>query len=82
MVSVSFMQGKHKSVCLVCVCVCVNLCLCLCSYPLAISQVDLPKGGVKLRRWLTLVVLIQEDGRTADLEAQLLCALRDVEIRG
>lgn len=48
----------------------------VCSYPLAISQVDLPEGGVKLWRWLTLVVLIEEDRRTTNLQTQLLRSLK------
>lgn len=51
----------------------------VCSYPLAISQVDLPKSGVKVWRGLALMVLIQEYRRTADLYAQLLCALTDAD---
>lgn len=50
----------------------------VCSYPLAISQVDLPEGGVKFWRWLTLMVLIEEDGGTADLHTQLLRSLKHV----
>lgn len=51
----------------------------VCSYPLAISQVDLPKSGVKVWRGLALMVLIQEYRRTANLYAQLLCALTDAD---
>lgn len=58
---------------------CVYGCLCVCSHPLAISHVDLPKGGVKLWGWLTFVVLIEEDRRTADLHTELLCALSNTE---
>lgn len=53
------------------------MCWFVCSYPLAISQVDLPKGGVEFWSRLTCLVLIQEDRRPTHLYAQLLCALRD-----
>lgn len=69
-----FLEYKEEKVmCIKCVCMGV----CVCSYPLAISQVDLPEGGVKLWGWLTLMVLIEEDRRTANLHTQLLCPLRD-----
>lgn len=44
-------------------------------YRLSISQVDFSEGGVELRSWLTLVVLIKEDRRAADLQTQLLRSL-------
>lgn len=59
-------QGHHWHVSL----------LCVSGYPLAISQVDLPKGGVKLWWWLTFVVLIEENRRTANFQTQLLCPLK------
>lgn len=68
------MTAVHNLKCVYQVPVCVY-------YPLAISQVDLSKGGVEFWRWLTLVVFIQEDRRAADLYAQLLCALRHRETK-
>lgn len=50
--------------------------LCVSGYPLAISQVDLPKGGVKLWRWVPLMILIEENGRTTNFQTQLLCSLK------
>lgn len=50
--------------------------MCVSGYPLAICQVDLPKSGVKLRRWLTLMVLVQENRRTTNFQTQLLCSLK------
>lgn len=45
-------------------------------YTLSISQVDPSKGGVKFWSWLTLMVFIKKDRRTADLHTQLLCSLK------
>lgn len=50
--------------------------LCVSGYPLAISRVDLPEGGVKLRRWLPLMVLIEENRRTTNFQTQLLGSLK------
>lgn len=67
-------KSEHKSVCM-------DACVCVCSYLLAISQVDLSKGGVKFWRWLTLMVLIQKDRRAANLHTHLLGSLRDTDGR-
>lgn len=50
--------------------------ICVSRYSLAISQVDLPEGGVELWRWLPLMVLIEENGRTTNFQTQLLCSLK------
>lgn len=42
------------------------------NYPLSISQVDLLEDRVQSRCGLPLTVLIEEDGRLADLQPHLL----------
>lgn len=44
-------------------------------YVLAVGQVDTLEDGVEVGRGLAVLVLVQEDGRASQLQAQLLNAL-------